>query len=133
MRGDLPLPRHRHSLRAIGLVTKALPLERWCLVGGMMVLIAARAAGHPLPPRSGQTTDADLVVDVCADPGVLGRLVHQLRQLGYDTPADSWSSPDIARCTFMGRHAQLDVLCPDDAEPAALDAAPGVRSLAIPR
>lgn len=131
LRGDL-LPRHRGALRALQLVGSHLNPEQWCLVGGMMVLVAARAAGSQLPQRSAVTKDADVVVDVCADRRLLANVAYQLRQVGYDTLESPEDNPDLARCTFTSGLAQIDVLCPDDADDAALDAAAGVRSLAIP-
>jgi len=96
-----------------------------------MVLVAAREAGTRLP-RAEQTKDGDIVVDVCTRPEAIGRVATTLRNFGYDIPADAWDQEDIARCTFVGSQAQIDVLCPEDAPGEALEAADGVRSLAIP-
>jgi hypothetical protein len=34
------LPRHHNVLRAMGVISTRLSTDNWCLVGGMMVLIA---------------------------------------------------------------------------------------------
>jgi hypothetical protein len=128
--GDLR-PRHRETLRALGLLAGTVPIEEWCLVGGMMVLVAARAVGHRLP-RAEQTKDGDVVVDVCTRPQALRRVATTLRNYGYDIPPDAWDDEHVARCTFVGVYAQIDVLCPDDAREEDLEADGGVRSLAIP-
>lgn len=124
-------PRHRDTLRALGLLAGTVPIDQWCLVGGLMVLVAARAAGAQLP-RAEQTKDGDIVVDVCARPEAIGRVATTLRNFGYRIPTEAWDDENIARCTFVGGQAQIDVLCPDDAPDEALEAAAGVRSLAIP-
>jgi hypothetical protein len=124
-------PRHRETLRALGLLAGTVPIEDWCLVGGMMVLVAARAAGHRLP-RAEQTKDGDVVVDVCTRPQALRRVATALRNFGYDIPPDAWDDEHVARCTFVGVYAQIDVLCPDDAGEEDLDTDDGVQSLAIP-
>jgi hypothetical protein len=128
--GDL-WRRHRETLRALGLLAGTVPIEEWCLVGGLMVLVAARAAGHRLP-RAEQTKDGDVVVDVCTRPRALDRMTTALRNFGYDIPRDAWDDEHVARCTFVGVYAQIDVLCPDDAREEDLDTDDGVRSLAIP-
>lgn len=125
------LPRHRPALRTLAQLGRSIGTDDWCLVGGMMVLVAARAAGHRLP-RAEQTKDADIVVDVCARASSMTRVTHELESLGYVIPTDAQDDPDFARCTFVSGNAQIDVLCPDDADPEDLDTAAGVRSLAIP-
>jgi hypothetical protein len=125
------LPRHHPLLRALGLLSLRVPTNEWCLVGGLMVLIATRAAGS-LAPRAEQTKDGDIVVDVCADSAAVSRLTYELNQLGYDIPPEAWSDDSVARCSFVSGSAQIDVLCPDDAAAEDLDTDAGVRSIAIP-
>jgi hypothetical protein len=97
----------------------------------MMVLVASRSVGRMLP-RAEQTKDADVLVDVCADPKTLRKVAHQLDSLGFKIPRETWDSPDMARCTFVSGNSQIDVLCPDDARPEDLDLGDSIRSLAIP-
>ena len=40
-----------------------MPIDRWCLVGGMVVLIATGDAGRSVA-RAEKTKDADVLVDV---------------------------------------------------------------------
>jgi hypothetical protein len=65
------------------------------------------------------------------EPGGLARVARELAKLGYTLPPEDHGAA-FARCTFTSGHAQLDVLAPDDAPPEALDAAPDVRTIAIP-
>ena len=124
-------PRHHGVMRALGLLSNSIPIEGWCLVGGMMVLVAARAAGHTLP-RPEQTKDGDIVVDVCANHEAVSRVAYSLRSFGYDIPKEAWDREGIARCTFVSGTTQIDVLCPDDAADVDLGTSDGIRSLAIP-
>jgi len=93
LRADL-LPRHHEALRALSLLSGQAPADQWCVVGGLMVLIAARSIGRPIP-RAEQTKDADVLVDVCTDPTSLSRVVGALRSLGYETPEDAWNRGDV--------------------------------------
>jgi hypothetical protein len=97
----------------------------------MMVLIASRDIGRTLP-RTQQTRDADVLVDMCADPKILADVTWTLQQAGYEIPSDAWDNDKVARCSFVSNLAQIDVLCPDDSNPADLDIVGKIRSLAIP-
>jgi hypothetical protein len=96
-----------------------------------MVLVASRASGHSLP-RAERTRDADVVVDVCGEPRMMANVVGQLESFGYQIPAEAWKREDLARCTFFGGLAQIDVLCPDDAREDELLFDDRIRSVAIP-
>jgi hypothetical protein len=124
------LKRQIASLRALRLLSQRIDNERWCVVGGMMVLIAARQAGRMLP-RAEQTKDADVLLDVCVNPGSLSAASSVLTSLGYE-PLPGWDDPKIARCTFASGEATIDLLAPDDADPAQLVTDTGVSSIAIP-
>lgn len=115
-------------MRALARVTAVIGSDAWCLVGGMMVLVAARAAGGRLP-RAEQTKDGDVLVDVHMDAKALGRVVAALEDFGF-TPAPPFRNSDT-RCTFTSAFGQIDVLCPDDATEEMLKAR-GATSLAIP-
>jgi hypothetical protein len=128
--GDL-LPRHRDTLRAIGLLSLSLPRGDWCLVGGLMVMIAARAGGRAIP-RASVTKDGDVLVDVCARPGAVSLVARQLSKLGYGLLPEAYPDHRFGRCTFLTGQGQIDVLCPEDAQPEEVEAATGIRSVAIP-
>lgn len=59
-------------------------------------------------------------------------MVEECRTYGFDFPRDDWPDRDgFARCTMVAHSAQVDLLCPDDADERHLVAG-GARSLAIP-
>jgi hypothetical protein len=124
-------PKHREVLRALSILSKTFGTEQWCLVGGLMVLVAARASGHR-GGRAEGTKDGDVVVDICAAPALLRSVTHKLVSTGYTLPDDDWGRDGVARCTFVSvSGAQIDVLCPDDAPDEAL-ASGQMQSIAIP-
>lgn len=125
------LPRHHEVMRCLGLLTRVVNTDLWCLVGGMMVLVAARGAGRT-DSRGEGTKDGDIVVDVVAETDALERVARELTKLGYTLLGDGDRGPDFARCTFVSGRAQLDVLAPDDAAPEQLDVGANLRSIAIP-
>jgi len=131
LRGRL-LSRHHAVLRTLNHLGRRIDQSGWCLVGGMMVLVALAERGR-VATRSSQTKDADVLVDVCASPKVLSQVVHELGSYGF-TPIEPFAGSDFARCTFVGigGSGQIDVLCPEDASYTDLRSAPGVESLAIP-
>lgn len=80
--------------------------EGWALAGGQAVFVQALLHGEQ-PPRP--SSDADLVIDLRADPGAARRLVDALRSIGFA----------ITRRDARGRahrwergDAQIDVLQP---------------------
>jgi hypothetical protein len=128
---DQLLPQHHEVMRCLGLLAQRIDTDLWCLVGGMMVLVVARAAGRS-DSRAEGTKDGDIVVDVVADPEILEKVAYVLRSLGYELPADDDRGGDFARCTFVSGRAQVDVLVPDDTPEDRLDVGTDMRSLAIP-
>jgi hypothetical protein len=122
--------RHREVLRAMGHISKTIGVDDWCLVGGLMVLVASRAAGGRIRRAEG-TKDGDILVDVCARPNALEQVVHILTTFGFkmDPP---FPGQENARCTFSGYNGQIDVLCPNDAPEGSLETSGGAVSLAIP-
>jgi hypothetical protein len=74
--------RHREVLRAMGHISKTIGVDDWCLVGGLMVLVASRAAGGRIRRAEG-TKDGDILVDVCARPNALEQVVHILTTFGF--------------------------------------------------
>lgn len=125
------LPQHHEVLRCLGLLARTVGTDVWSLVGGLMVLVVARAAGRT-DSRAEGTKDADVVVDVVAEPEALARVAWALTSLGYDPPPDDDRGRDFARCTFVSGRAQVDVLAPDDATVDRLDVGSSLRTLAIP-
>lgn len=103
------LPRHSAALRALQIVSTKVSVGNWCLVGGLMVLTAAREVGRPLA-RAETTKDADVVVDVCADSKALRDFAYQLNGSGYDIPVEAWEQEGVARCTFVSGYTAIDVL-----------------------
>ena len=126
------LPRHHGVLRAIGAISAHVSTDGWCLVGGMMVLIACRLTGRPVD-RAEQTRDADILVDVCSSPSILAKVVNELKSFGFK-PIESFGGEEFGRCTFTNStgQGQIDVLCPEDATEDELKSVSGVQSLAIP-
>ncbi len=123
------MPTHHGVLRCFGLLSRAIGPDDWCIVGGMMVLAAARSTGRA-DSRGEETKDGDILVDVVAEPRLLAAATGQLRNLGYNLPPDDFGE-DAARCTFVSGRTQIDVLAPDDAADAALEVGE-LRSIAIP-
>lgn len=124
----------RHQLVFEGLhgISLQVPPDRWCLVGGLMVLLLGAEAGT-VPDRASMTKDADVVVNLFADPRALQKVSDALAQAGYRL-SDRFGSDDTAtaRCTFEFGRAVVDVLCPDGTDAADLELAAGVSSIAIP-
>ena len=64
------LDRHAGAIKGLYRLSTQVPIEKWALVGGLMVLILAYE--HDTHSwRASQTKDADIVVDVVADLTVL--------------------------------------------------------------
>lgn len=121
--------RHRPLLRHVRLLTRSIP-DGWCLVGGFMVMTAL--AEHGSHGRSNTTKDVDIVADVFARPGLIGRIAHELVAVGLQ-PAEAFPGADTAHCTYRGDSGVLiDVLGPDGAGDAELEVEPGRSSIAIP-
>ncbi|HUF33379.1 MAG TPA: hypothetical protein VMN58_09260 [Acidimicrobiales bacterium] len=128
---DQLLPQHHEVMRCLGLLGRRIDTDLWCLVGGMMVLVAARAAGRA-DSRAEQTKDGDVLVDVLAEPGILAKVTYALRSLGYELPVEEDRGGDFARCMFVSGRAQVDVLAPEDTPADRLAVGSDLRSLAIP-
>ena len=118
MTGEINIEEHisdRHHLVFEGLhaVSLQVPPDKWCLVGGLMVLLLGAEAGV-IPDRASITKDADVVVNLFADPKSLAAVSHALTESGYRL-ADRFGSDDTsdARCSFVFGRAVVDELCPD--------------------
>lgn len=125
------LPRHHELMRCLGLLSRVVNTNLWCLVGGLMVLVTSREAGRT-DSRGEGTKDGDVVVDVVSETDALERVARELTKLGYMLLGDDDRGTNFARCAFVSGRAQLDVLVPDDATPEQRDVGPHLRSIAIP-
>lgn len=80
--------------------------EGWALAGGQAVFVQTELRGEtPARPSS----DADLIIDLRADPGAARRIVAALRQMGFEG-----TKPDAngVRHRWFRVDAQIDVLQP---------------------
>jgi predicted nucleotidyltransferase len=128
---DELLDRHAGAIKGLYRLSIQVPIEKWALVGGLMVLVLAYEHNtHSW--RASQTKDADIVVDVVADPAVLELATRTLQSQGFTLDRSIGSGIDVSRCTFSSYKSQIDVLCPSDATPEMLDTNDGLRSVAIP-
>ena len=126
------LPRHRLTFDVLATLARKLGNDRWCLVGGLMVLLNQRRYGLNAGGRAAVTKDADVVVDLIADQAMLLTFTSSLRQMGF-AQADVVGSGDAAaRCSFVFSTAHVDVLCPDDTDHTQLALQDGTISLAMP-
>lgn len=126
------LPRHGSVIEALNNLSKEVSVEKWVLVGGLMVLILGREHDGQSPRAEG-TKDGDVLVDIVSDSAVLETVTQVLLAQGFSLASNVGSrNQDLGRCTFEYGRAQIDVLCPDDATSNTLDTASGLRSLAIP-
>lgn len=130
LRAEL-LARHAGAIKGLHRLSTQIPIHKWALVGGMMVLVLAyEYETHSW--RASETKDADIVVDVVADRSVLSDATQALQAQGFTLDASVGSGNDVSRCTFSSYKSQIDVLCPSDATPGMLDTVDGLRSIAIP-
>lgn len=126
------LPRHRGALTTMAQLGAKYGPGRWAIVGGMMVMILGREH-RARSPRAEGTKDADIVVDIVTNPGLLDDIVHFLTSIGYELQGGPGEPAKAARCSFVSYSAQIDVLCPDDAPEAQLLVPQNnVASIAIP-
>jgi hypothetical protein len=103
--------RRRGVISALADLSAHIGAVRWCLVGGLMVLIHARLRGR-WPPRP--TIDGDVLVDLVADSGALRRVATTLVELGFVPEMSAGEPPLPIWCTrFRRDRAVLDLLAPD--------------------
>lgn len=125
------LDRHAGAIKGLYRLSKQVPIEKWALVGGLMVLVIAYEY-DTRSWRASQTKDADIVVDVVADRSVLTMATQTLEAQGFSLDESVGSGDGVTRCTFSSYKSQIDVLCPSDATSDMLDTNDGLRSVAIP-
>lgn len=95
-------------------LAEALP-RVWTLVGGQMVLLHALEHGH-VPPQISQ--DGDVVADVRAAPGAIGRIVAALQGAGFGVDG---MTPDFIAHPYY-RSASPAAVAVDVLAPEGLDA-----------
>lgn len=129
---ELISPSHHESLWAMAQLGTRINPDSWCLVGGLMVVVALAEQGKA-PKRSAQTKDADLLVDICMSPKVLTDVVDFLENSGFSLTEKHYGDV-FARCTFvgLGQKSQIDVLCPEDSPKELLNLRSDFKSIAIP-
>jgi hypothetical protein len=88
-------------------IARALPAERWMLVGGLMIHAHARLANLPHPRP---TDDADLVVEVRA--GSYSEAAQALHELGYQRHEPLDHRAPFHRFTRGDEH--VDLMAPED-------------------
>ena len=106
----LPLMPAEQTASWIGLLDLYDRLQSgWTLIGGQLVhLHCAERGQFPVRP----TNDADTVVDVRADPGVLHTFTKTLTELGFESAG---ISAEGRQHRWRRGHASIDVLLPEGA------------------
>jgi hypothetical protein len=121
--------RHRQVFEYLRTLTNAVPIDRWCLVGGMMVFLLSRE--HRLGGgRSETTKDADVVVDIAAGTSI-AEVCEALTSVGM-RPIEPFAGRTPAQCTFIAGYAFIDVLGPDNATATQLAYGSDRASVAVP-
>jgi hypothetical protein len=128
--GDEIGPQHHEAFHVLHLLGKEIH-SGWCLVGGLMVVIAGRVAGLP-NDRADRTKDADILIDVVGDAGSLTAVYKKLRSYGYGPPPEAWDDDGIAKCSLVHGSVTIDLLGPEDATLEALEVGEDIRSVNIP-
>lgn len=129
--GDLLLAKHQQVLRSLGVLARVVDPGKWCVVGGLMVMIAGREAGRRNERTEG-TKDADIVVDLVDDDGALATVFKALSDYQYKVPPEAFDGREMARCTVMLGDAFIDILGSEDAPEGSLDVGSDIRSIGIP-
>jgi hypothetical protein len=114
----------------MGYISQTFSPEDWCIVGGMMVLIASRAEGAS-SSRGEETRDADVVVDVCVQPRLLQGMASKLESFGYEQDPP-FRGDGFARCSFSDGIGQIDLLAPNDSQTELLAISDSSMTIAIP-
>lgn len=117
--------------RCLNQLITRVPIDQWCLIGGLMVIVAGRLEGA-VSDRASRTKDGDIVIDVVADGAALAKSLRFLQTLGYEGLPGDPPAGDVARCTLVTGFSQIDLLAPDDATEESLRLHDGFRSLAVP-
>lgn len=125
--GDLPAS-SRRVFEALGDLAAEVPIDRWCLIGGLMVEIVLRSRDRvPLRP----TDDGDVVGDVRADRGILATISAALRRASFELVETGMDGE------FGVRHRRddgttIDLLAPENRTRNVEPPRPGLELLAAP-
>ena len=125
--GDLPMS-SRRVFEALGDLAAEVPIDRWCLIGGLMVEVVLRSRGRsPLRP----TDDGDVVGDVRADRGILATISEALRRASFELVETGMEGE------FGVRHRRddgttIDLLAPENRTRNVEPPRPGFELLAAP-
>ncbi|MEZ5282119.1 MAG: hypothetical protein R2770_16790 [Acidimicrobiales bacterium] len=125
--GDLPAT-SRRVFEALGDLAAEVPIDRWCLIGGLMVEVVLRSrGGTPLRP----TDDGDVVGDVHADREILARISEALRRASFELVETGMEGE------FGVRHRRydgttIDLLAPENRTRNVEPPRPGLELLAAP-
>lgn len=129
--GDSVLPQHQQVLRGLGSLAAIVDPDKWCVVGGLMVLIAGRAAGSR-NDRTEQTKDGDIVVDLVDDEEALAKVFKALSDSQFTVPPEAFDGKGMAKCTVISGGALIDLLGPEDSPEGSLVVGKDIQSIAIP-
>lgn len=129
--GNTLLPKHQQVLHSLGVLANIVDPNKWCVVGGLMVLIAGQETGNA-NERTEQTKDGDIVVDLVDDEQALTEVFKALSDSQYKVPPEAFDGTDIARCTMMSGDAFIDILGPEDAPKGSLVVGEDIQSIGIP-
>lgn len=125
--GDLPAS-SRRVFEALGDLAAEVPIDQWCLIGGLMVEVVLRSRGRsPLRP----TDDGDVVGDVRADRGILAKISEALRRASFELVESGMDGE------FGVRHRRrdgttIDLLAPENRTRNVEPPRPGFELLAAP-
>jgi hypothetical protein len=124
------LPGQVEVCRAMAALAKKVPIDQWCVVGGLMTefVLAERGAA---PVRA--TTDGDIVGDVFAHPKVLRSLAQALADLDFEPVASGWNAEFGTRFRHRESRTFFDLLAPDNsARRRDITTFPGRQALEAP-
>jgi hypothetical protein len=101
----------------------------WCLIGGLMVFLYG--VEHQQQPRP--TDDADIVVDIQANPAALGEIVRFIKGRGLEPELAPEGIQHRFKRESHGAEVVIDVMAPDHSGVRAdLTTTPPGRTLEVP-
>jgi hypothetical protein len=124
---DLPAS-SRRVFEALGDLAAEVQIDRWCLIGGLMVEVVLRSRGRtPLRP----TDDGDVVGDVRADRGILVTISEALRRASFEL-VETGMEGEFGVRHRRGDGTTIDLLAPDNRTRNVEPPRPGFELLAAP-
>lgn len=125
--GDLPAS-SRRVFEALGDLAAEVSIDRWCLIGGLMVEVVLRSRGRsPLRP----TDDGDVVGDVRADRGILATISEALRRASFEL-VETGMDGEFGVRHRRGDGTTIDLLAPENRTRNVEPPRPGFELLAAP-